>query len=884
MRRSIAALLGRICAAWVGFCHDHARAVVGVCALSVPLLLLPALPRLGLNSDEEALFSPEVSYAPLRAEFQRLFPFLVDPVVVVVDGTTPERAAEAADALADALRRDPSRFAAVLQPDGGAFLEERGLLFLDTDELEELVDHLASVQPYVTELSRDPSLRGLSELLARAARAAREGEPVPADLPRVLERIGQAAAPDPRQAPLSWTGLLLGREPGPRELRRFILVQPVLDFSKLRPAEPTLRGLRELVSELGLDRDPTVRVRLTGVYPLSYEEAAHVERQARQAGLLSFLLVTAVLAAGLGSLRLVLSIVATLVVGLSWTTAFAAAAVGHLNLISVTFGVLFIGLSVDFGIHLGIRFRELLGEGLDRREALVRTAREVGAALVLCAATTAVAFYAFLPTDFVGVAELGLIAGTGMFLSLVANLTFLPALLSLRRPLPPPRPRRLRGGGLEALLDLPVRHARALAGLILVATIASAFAARELRFDLNPLRVRDPSTESVQTFNDLLRDGMAFPWNLHVLARNEREAEALARRLEALPEVREALTLGDYIPEDQEDKRAILEDASLMLFPAGSEEPKPPPTDEERRAALRALLAELEALSREGATPELRQAASDLRGRLLPYDEPGAEGARRRAELEQRLIGSLPRRLRVLERALRPEPIRRGDLPPEILRSARAPDGRVRIEVFPARDLNDNLALERYVDAVTALAPFAFGEGLVIHESERVVTRAFREALGVAAFAVALLLVLLWGNLRDALLALLPVGLAALYTAAASVAIGLPLNFANVIVIPLLLGMGVDSGIHLVHRARIAPLPGGNLLRTDTARAVLFSALTTVASFGSLSLSSHLGMASLGRLLTLGIALILVANLLVLPVAVALRRGPGTGAGEAPAR
>ena len=872
MRRTLDALLGRICAVWVGFCHDHARAVVAVCALSVPLVLVPALPRLGLNSDEEALFSPEVSYAPLRAEFRRLFPFLVDPVVVVVESTTPERAAEAADALADALRRDPSRFAAVLQPDGGAFLEERGLLFLDTPELEELVDHLASVQPYVTELSRDPSLRGLSELLARAARAAREGEPVPADLPRVLERIGQAAEPDPLAAPLSWTGLLLGREPGPRELRRFILVQPVLDFSRLRPAEPTLRGIREQVSELGLDRDPTVRVRLTGVHPLSYEEAAHVERQARQAGLLSFLLVSAVLAAGLGSLRLVLAIVATLGVGLAWTTAFAAAAVGHLNLISVTFGVLFIGLSVDFGIHIGIHFRELLGEGLGRRQALLRTAREVGPALVLCAATTAAAFYAFLPTDFVGVGELGLIAGTGMFLSLLANLTFLPALLALGRPLPPPRTRRLRAPVLGGLLDVPLHHARLwMAGVVLV-TLASGWAARGLRFDLNPLRVRDPSTESVQTFNDLLRDGMAFPWNLHVLARDEREAEELARRLEALPEVREALTLGDYVPEEQDEKRALLEDAFLMLFPDGGEARRPPPTDAERRAALDELLRELAALAREDDDPDLARAAADLHRRLLPYAGPGPEGARRRAELEQKLIGSLPRRLRVLQRALRPPAIQAEDLPPEIVRSARAPDGRVRIEVFPAHDLNDNLALERYVDAVTALAPFAFGEGLVIHESERAVTRAFREALVLAAAAVGLLLLLLWRNTCDALLALLPVGLAALYTAGASAALGLPLNFANVIVIPLLLGMGVDSGIHLVQRARIGPLPGGNLLRTDTARAVLFSALTTVASFGSLSLSSHLGMASLGRLLTLGIALILVANLLVLPVAVGLRR------------
>ena len=252
-------------------------------------------------------------------------------------------------------------------------------------------------------------------------------------------------------------------------------------------------------------------------------------------------------------------------VGLIYTAGFTAVAIGHFNLISVSFAVLFIGLGVDFGIHLCIRYRELLGRGRAHADALVETTRDVGSSITLCAATTAIGFFTFVPTDFVGVAELGLISGVGMFISLFCTLTLLPALMSV-----PPVP---KGGGKvrgvhwsgRGLAALPLRYPRAVRASALALGAAAIFLLPQARFDNNPLNVRDPSSESVRTFNDLLEKGGASPWSLNAVVPNLQAAEAIADQLRELDVVGRVVTVADYIPADQDEKLDIIEDVAMFL-------------------------------------------------------------------------------------------------------------------------------------------------------------------------------------------------------------------------------------------------------------------------------------------------------------------------------
>jgi uncharacterized protein len=878
MLRALDDSLGRSAATWIEFVRVHARWVVLAFLLATAVAGGLSLRHLGLNSDEEALFSQELPFVRLRADFERAFPRFVDPIVVVIDGPTVDETDDAAAALEEHLAQDHAHFASVQRPGGGPFFEKHGLLYLDVKDLEELSDNLAAAQPFLAELSRDDSLRGFFGMLAKAVDAVAEGSYSEVDLPDVLDRVSAAveAELEGRRQPLSWSEVILGQSDAPKERRRFVLVQPRLDFSQVAPAEGSIVALRKTIHELGLDSHQVghARARTTGVYVLSYEESEHVTQQMRLAGAASFVLVAIVLMVALQSWRLVVASLATLLIGLALTAGFAAIAIGHLNLISVAFTVLFIGLSIDFAIHLCLRYLELVREGRSQAEALRTTATDIGGSLAICAATTAIGFYAFVPTAYTGVGELGLIAGTGMFISLFCNLSFLPALLALWG-----RPEHLRLGPERelpgaALLALPVRHARAVAAGTLLLTVA------RVSFDPNPLRLRDPTTESVRTFDELLADGMAFPWNVNVLVDTPAQAKAVAAKLEALPSVERVVTLADFVPEDQEEKIAILEDTALLMGPAlETEDPREPPSSAQQETAIQRLAATLGRLDRAGTGTELARAAGRLRAALERFrkerlaDGDGA-AATALARLQHDLVGSLGERLRVLRSALGATPLDYADLPEELVDTMRATDGRLRVEVFPKEDLNDNAALERYVDQVKSVAPDAFGEGVVILESGRAVVSALQEALVLAAVLIFALLLVLWRSVVDALLVALPLALAALFTAALSVLAGISLNFANVIVLPLLLGMGVDSGIHLVHRMRATALPEGNLLRTTAARAVLYSALTTIASFGTLAFSSHPGMASLGQLLTIGLALILLCNLGVLP-ALAVLRGLG---------
>jgi predicted RND superfamily exporter protein len=249
------------------------------------------------------------------------------------------------------------------------------------------------------------------------------------------------------------------------------------------------------------------------------------------------------------------------------------------------------------------------------------------------------------------------------------------------------------------------------------------------------------------------------------------------------------------------------------------------------------------------------------------------------ARFERSLIGALPAQMQLLWQASDPDRIMLETLPKALTRRMVSSEGAARVEVLPSQDLADNEAHARFVDTVRSVAPNATGSAVTVLEFGRAVARSFREALAYAIFAVALLLWFLWRRLGDMALVMVPLALAALLTVATAGVLDISFNFANVIVLPLLLGVGVDSGIHLVHRHRVtiettgsARPPERELLETSTAQAVFFSALTTMASFGSLAFSSHVGFASLGQLLLIGMAYTLLANLVVLPALLALRR------------
>jgi hopanoid biosynthesis associated RND transporter like protein HpnN len=825
-------------------------------------------------TSNENMLSADLPFRKNAAAISEAFPKLSDNIVIVIDGQTPDLADDAAAALKVKLREQPDLFGDVFDPKGSEFFRKNGFLYLDTKDLYELSDKLAQAQPFLGALWRDPSLVGLFTMFNLAIdETLKEKGARPIEMARALNAVAEVvdAQAAGKFRHFSWQELMAGeKDDDAASNRRLIVIQPVLDFQSLQPAARAMAALRGIARDLKLTPENGVRMRLTGAAAMEHEELKSVEDSMGLASVLSIVMVTGLLVIGLRSFRLVMTTSLTLFAGLIWTAAFGILSLGAFNLISVAFAVLFIGLSIDFGIHYGLRYQEGIDRGVDHATALAEASEGVGGALTLCTVSAAIAFYSFLPTAYIGLAELGLIAGTGMFIAFFANITLLPALLTVMPPrtgagrLPPSR----FAPAMTAFRSFLKRRSRAVCWLALAFGVVAGLLLPKTTFDFDPFRLRDPNTESVATALQLMADRNTSPYSITILAENLKSAEALAAKLKKLPAVDKTVTLTDFVPNGQPEKLDVIATMALFLSPSfAAAGTAAPPTPADRSRALEEFRGRLKSLAAMPGGGADSKAASRLFKALDELSASAGAAPGMMLDLEKRLLTALPGRLRQLDQALTAAPVTLESLPAEIKQRYVAGDGRTRLEVHPKETLADRQSIIRFVTAVRTVAPDASGSPVVILEAGNAVLRAFWQAGLISVALITTMLIAILERWRDTALVFAPLLLAGLLTVATAVAIGLPFNFANIIVLPLLFGLGVASGIHLVVREGEED-DIGSALETSTPRAVVFSALTTIGSFGSIALSSHPGTSSMGVLLTVAIAMTLVCTLIVLPALV----------------
>jgi hopanoid biosynthesis associated RND transporter like protein HpnN len=813
--------------------------------------------HLSIDTDIENLLPSDLAWRQNELALDRAFPQNANLLAVVIDGTTGELADDAAQHLADRLSAEPDFFRRVRRPDGGPFFDTNGLLFLSVDELDKVSQQLVAAQPLLGSLAADPSLRGLFDTIRLFVEGATRGDvtidkldPTLAKLAEVVD--GVAAG---KSVSLSWQAMLSGAKPDPRALRKFVLVQPVLDYRALEPGAKATAEIQRLATELGLTTESGVRVRITGSVALDDDQFATLRKGALRSALLSIGSMLVMLFAGLRSPRLVFACLATVACGLVLTGAFAALAIGTLNVISVAFGVLFIGLAVDFNIQFSIRYRDQRHQTGALDTALAAAARTIGPSLALAAAATAIGFLSFVPTPYVGVRELGWIAGIGMVIAIALNFTLLPALLTLLRPKPEAE---AVGFARAAPADRFLRQRRrwVIAGAIILAAGAFVLLPR-VSFDSDPLDLKNPHSEAMQTVNDLMKDPQTTPYTAEILAPSLLAAQALADKLEQLREVSMTITAASFVPSHQQEKLAILADLSLLVGPSLTPATiLPPPSEAETMAALANCAKALQkfAASHPGDAPTAQLAAA--------LDAAGSQGPAIVPALQKALLSGLLRRIELLSQLIHANEVTPADLPADLRASWIAPDGAARIEVFPKGDARDPVLLKRFVQAVHGVAPQATGTPVTILEAGRLISSAFLEAGIVAVAVITVLLAAVLRRPRDVVLVIAPLLLAALLTLAITVVAGIRLNYANIIALPLLLGIGVAFDIYFVMNWRAGLV---DHLQSSTARAVVFSALTTMCAFGSLALSPDPGEADMGLLLTISLACTVFCTLFILP-------------------
>ncbi|CUS45401.1 MAG: MMPL family transporter [Pseudomonadota bacterium] len=822
------------------------------------LALLYTAARFDMTTDTGALISPDIDWRKQERAMEAAFPQLRDVMVVVIDGQTPELAEDAAARLAVGLAADKAHFRLVRRPDGGDFFAREGLLFGSREDVRQATASLIDAQPMLGPLAADPSLRGVNGALSTMldgveAKAATLGQ-----IDRPMRALAEATerSLDGKPGYFSWQQLFAtGAGPLSPPKRRLILAQPILDHGALMPGEAASDAVHAAAAALKLDVAHGATVRLTGEVPLADEEFATLQENIGAVGMVMLGAMLLTLWFATRSVRLVVAIFGTIVLGLIVTLAVGLFAVGRLNLISVAFIPLFVGLGVDFGIQICVRYNAERVAGLAPAAALQAAAAALGAPLLLAAGAVFLGFGAFLPTAYVGIAELGVIAGLGMVIALLFSVTLLPALVLLLRP---GAPRREVGFTQFAPADrfLEQRRKAVLWGFG-VSMVVSIALLPWVVFDFNPLHLRDPKAPSMQALTDLTRDPDRTPNTIDVLASDPQAAAGLVKRLSALPEVGQVISVDSFVPDDQPAKLALIQDASVLLdLTLNPFDIAAAPDDAALVASLRQVAGRLKAV------PGTGQGAADARRLAVAFDRLASATPAKRAEVNAMLSRPLVVMLDQVRAALQAEPVTRESLPSDMVRDWIAPDGRARLQVFPKGDGNDNQVIKRFRTAVATVTPAISGLPVATQAAAFTVAGAFVQAGVIAFVLVSLLLLAVLRNLREVMFTLAPVILSIFLTLATCVLIGQPINFANIIAFPLLFGVGVAFHIYFVMAWR-----GGatDLLQSSLARAVLFSALATGTAFGSLWLSHHPGTASMGKILMISLIWTLICALVFEP-------------------
>jgi len=818
-----------------------------------------------MTADPGQLISQRLDWRQRELAFGSAFPQLNDLTMVVVDGATPELADDAAQRLIAALKDRRDLFRTTRWPTGGPFFEREGLLFLPLEDTRAAVSGIEKAAPQLVRLRADQSLRGVLVVLSDMLLAVKNGEVSLQDIEPAMtafsETFEDAAAGRP--AFFSWRTFFVDRKATSRETRHILLIQPVMNYATLEPGAAASDAIRHVAQSLGLDPAHGVSIRLTGPVPLADEEFASLAQDIH-------LVLGAMLAALLGilwlavrSARVVFAIVVTTLIGLVLTAACGLLVIGRFNLISMAFIPLFVGLGVDFSIQLSVR---ALAERLvhpTREAALVAAGSGIGRALALSAVAIGTGFFAFLPTSYVGVAELGAIAGLGMVVAFGLSIVLLPALLVLLR-FGPPRMSEIRFTMFAPVDRFVNRHRRGVLAFALVAGVVAMALLPLVRFDFDPLNLKNRNVESMTTLRALAADPDWTPYAINVIATSLVEAQTLSQRLAALPDVSRVVTLQSFVPTGQKEKLELVDDAASVLESALENVSfRAAPTDEELQKRLAGTVAALQSTASQA---EEGPASGSVRRLADALDRLKAATPDVRARAQLAVTVPLSVTLEQIRTELKASPVSVEILPPDLVDDWMTRDGRARIQVLPSSGRTDNEFLRHFSAAVLNVAPNASGAPISAGASGDSVVEAFVQAGVYSAAAIVVLLALVLRRATDVMLTMAPILLSGLLTLATCGVLDLPLNFANIIALPLLFGVGVAFNIYFVTAWRAGETA---MLESSLMRAVVFSALTTATAFGALWLSSHPGTASMGRLLMISLGWELLVTILIRPALLA---------------
>ena len=879
-------LLARALVGWTRLCISHSLTITVLAIASAVAAGWWTSQKLGYKVSRTDLLDPKSDYNKLWIDYIAEFGE-DDDAVVVVEGPSRASVVAVLEEVSEEISRDGTLFRSVLHEVDLSKIRAKGLHYLSPADLAEIDRFIERTQPILdggwAQLKVASMVGGLAGQMVAGAQpgAGPNDEPPAAALERYaeslvagLEPTAAPGKPQPADYVSPWPGMpeslstlrdlssehLLAKD-GKLGFVLLRLAKEKGGFAGASAATDELRRLMKLVAA----RHPDVTIGLTGLPVMEDDEMRASQQSMVWASGLSLAAVVIVIIAGFGGVRHALMANGVLVIGMAWAFGWATASVGHLNILSVTFTVTMIGVGIDYGTYYIGRYLEMRRRGLGCEEALLETSASVGPGILTGAITTAVAFFSAALTSFVGVAELGLIAGGGILLCCLAELLVLPAVVAivdrgpLGRRIPEPVP-------VHTWLEPVMRHPRFVALAAMAATMAIASGLHDLDYDHNLLNMQPDGLESVEIEKKLLAESDQSVWYALSMADSREQLLERKEALTKLASVERVDEIASLLPVDEQLKQPLIERIRGRL---ASLPERPPEIPIDRLDALGETLAwaQAEASKRPGALRtawHLERARESLR-RMGPN-----ECFQAIATFQQRSAGDLLSRLHSLAGVADPEPPTLSDLPPSLVDRFVGQSGKHLLKIYGRGDIWHFESLERFVEDVRSVDPRATGNPLQAYEASLEMKRSYEQA---ALYSLIVILAVLWLDFRsltNSLLAALPLALGMAQTLGLMGLVGIDLNPANLIGIPLILGIAVDYGVHIMHD--YLERPGPYSISASTANSVLVDALTTILGFGALMVASHRGLESLGRVLTLGVTTCTVTSLIFLPAVLSILR------------
>ena len=882
----------------------HSLIVVALSIILAGLSIWVTGEKLTFKTGRGDLVAKGLPYVKLYEEYRDQFEDL-EGMVIVAESESPEKMAEFAEILAAKLKVRPDLFSQVIYKFDTSYFRSRFLLYLDPPDLESLQTKLEEHQNFIESVNASPGLNPLLNEINREISSgmvdslmtnflggddAEEEEKkndendlnllirIIKEMNRSLEKNYHYKSPwqslfNSGEESLREKGYLVSKN----EKLLFILAVPNEDETSFTGYKDSVYSARELIAEVKKDF-PSISVGLTGEDVISTDEMMTTQKDVELASKIALGGVALLFIIAFKGIVKPLLAVFSLLIALAWSLGFTSLTVGHLNILSVVFTTILIGLGIDFGIHILERYKEERKEGDDISTALQKTLQGTGQGNFSGAITTAMAFGAMVLTDFIGIVELGWIAGWGILFCMIAMVLLLPALVTLEEKWRKPVYTRSVEKPITASiswLDRFFSHYKLIITACCLLVLVSSLALRTAHFDYNLLNLQTKGTEAVKYEMRILENAGRSAWSAAMLADTLEEVRQKETQLKTLPTIENVESIAAMVPKHQEENlQYVRENLSPLLSELYVEE-------EDESFSLKALTKTLKRIrfklqGREGKEDKVTQAAREIDKffkEVESVEEDLAEAHLQ--EFSEELFVDYRGLMADLKKNAKPKLVEISEIPKSLRDRYISKQGKYLITIFPSVDIWNLEERNRYLKDLRSVDANVTGSAVHMFNSTRLMTEGYIDGGIYAMTAIIIYVFIVFRNPRTVFFILLPVIAGSIWTVGIMELTGLKLNMANLVILPLILGIGVVNGIHITHRYREEKDKNSVVLGKSTGQAVILSSLTTMIGFGSMMVADHYGVFSLGLVLTLGVFCCLVASITFLPALLKLSAAKG---------